>query len=411
VLATEKEKIMRRARHQKGSLQRVKRKSGESVWIFRWYEVQLDGTKCYRKAVIGSVSEYKTEAEAQKAADALRLEINEQTPRQMLQAISIETLVEHYRQHELPDIVQATRPLGSVAGEDETRKSYSTQLTYAGYLRKWILPRWRSYRLTDVKPIHVEEWLKSLPMSRGSKAKIRNIMSALYSHAQRWEWTTSNPITHVRQSAKRSRIPTVLTIDQLKDFLANLADPAKTAVLLGAVTGLRVGELLGLKWSDIDFEKLEISVSRDVVKQRIERCKTEASRKPIPMDAEIAETLWAWRLRCAYNQPEDWLFASPHRKGQQPYWPSSLYRVYLKPALKAIGITEPVGWHTLRHTFGTLMKANGEDVKTIQELLRHANFKVTMDVYTQAVTEVKRTAQSRVVRQIMGPREAGEDEE
>ena len=78
--------------------------SGESVWMFRWYEVQLDGTKCYRKAVIGSISEYKTEAEAQKAADALRLEINEQTPRQQLRAISIETLVEHYRLHELPDI-------------------------------------------------------------------------------------------------------------------------------------------------------------------------------------------------------------------------------------------------------------------------------------------------------------------
>lgn len=61
---------MRRARHQKGSLQRVKRQSGEAVWVFRWYEVQLDGTKRYRKAVIGSVQEYKTEAEAQKAADS-----------------------------------------------------------------------------------------------------------------------------------------------------------------------------------------------------------------------------------------------------------------------------------------------------------------------------------------------------
>jgi hypothetical protein len=213
---------MRRARHQKGSLQRVKRKSGDSVWIFRWYEVQLDGTKCCRKAVIGSVSEYKTEAEAQKAADALRLEINEQTPRQQLQAISIETLAEHYRLHELPDIVNGTRPLGSQAGEDETWKSFSTQTTYAGYLRKWILPRWRSYRLNDVKAVQVEQWLKSLPVSRGTKAKIRNIMSALYSHAQRWEWTTSNPITHVRQSAKRSRVPTVLNPDELKDFLANL---------------------------------------------------------------------------------------------------------------------------------------------------------------------------------------------
>jgi integrase len=145
--------------------------------------------------------------------------------------------------------------------------------------------------------------------------------------------------------------------------LINLTDPAKTAVLLGALTGLRVGELLGLKRSDIDFEQLEICVTRDVVKQRIERCKTEASRKPVPIDAALAEALWSWRLRCGYNQPGDWIFASPHKKGRQPYWPSSLYRVALQPALKAAGIAGPVGWHTLRHSFGTLMKANGEDVR------------------------------------------------
>jgi integrase len=60
-----------------------------------------------------------------------------------------------------------------------------------------------------------------------------------------------------------------------------------------------------------------------------------------------------------------------------------------------------VGWHTLRHTFATLMKENGEDIKTIQELLRHSNYKVTADVYTQAVTSKKREAQSRVVRMIL----------
>jgi len=237
-------------------------------------------------------------------------------------------------------------------------------------------------------------------------------MSALYSHAQRWEWTTTNPIKHVRQSAKRSYIPTVLSPAELKEFLGKLAEPAKTAVLLGAVTGLRVGELLGLKWSDVDFEQFEIRIVRDVVNQRIEHCKTEASRKPIPIDVDIAEALWSWKLHSAYQQPNDWVFASPHRKGKQPYWPGSLYRTYLKPALEAIGITERVGWHTLRHTFGTLMKANGEDVKTIQELLRYANFKVTMDVYTQAVTETKRAAHSRVVRQILGRKNAEwEDDE
>ena len=121
-------------------------------------------------------------------------------------------------------------------------------------------------------------------------------------------------------------------------------DLPKTAVLVAASTGLRVGELLGLKWEDVDFEKLELSVTRDVVKQRIKHCKTEASRKPIPIDATVAEILWAWRLRCAYNQPEDWIFASPAMKGKQPYWPNSIYRVYLRPVLRDdLKIKEPVG--------------------------------------------------------------------
>ena len=111
-------------------------------------------------------------------------------------------------------------------------------------------------------------------------------------------------------------LPTVLTPDLLKEFLSRLIDPAKTAVLLGTVTGLRAGELLGLKWSDIDFEKLEIRLIRDVVKQRIERCKTEASKKPIPIDAALAEALWSWRLQCAYNQEDDWVFASNQVSGR-----------------------------------------------------------------------------------------------
>ena len=322
--------MFRRARHQKGSLQRVKRKSGQNVWIFRWYEIQLDGSKRYRKVVVGTVEEFKTESDAQKAVDALRLTINEQTPRQQLKEISFETLVQHYRQHEMPDIYYKKSKLPEDIAEDENRKSYATQDTHEGYLNKWILPRWKSYRLPDVKSVQVEQWLKSLTLAPGSKAKIRNIMSALYSHAIRWEWAARNPITHVRQSAKRRKTPLVLTIEQIKAFLSHLEEPCRTAVLLDAASGLRVGELLGLKWEDVDFEALEVNVTRSVVKQKITRCKTEASRKPIPLDAELAEVLLNWKLRCPYPQPTDWVFASPHRKGKQPYGPGSLFRVHLK---------------------------------------------------------------------------------
>jgi site-specific recombinase XerD len=68
---------------------------------------------------------------------------------------------------------------------------------------------------------------------------------------------------------------------------------------------------------------------------------------------------------------------------------------HVVPALKEAGITASVGWHTLRYTFGTLMNANGEDLKTIQEMLRHATFKVTADIYTQAITDTKREATTK----------------
>jgi integrase len=69
--------------------------------------------------------------------------------------------------------------------------------------------------------------------------------------------------------------------------------------------------------------------------------------------------------------------------------------------VKAAGIQGRIGWHTFRRTYATLLKANGEDVKTVQELLRHANSLVTMNLYAQAVTEVKRKAQSRLVSMLL----------
>jgi integrase len=70
---------------------------------------------------------------------------------------------------------------------------------------------------------------------------------------------------------------------------------------------------------------------------------------------------------------------------------------HIQPAAKRAEIVGNIGWHTFRHTFTTLLHANGEDVKVVQELLRHSSAKITMDVYAQAVTEAKRTAQHRVV--------------
>jgi integrase len=73
---------------------------------------------------------------------------------------------------------------------------------------------------------------------------------------------------------------------------------------------------------------------------------------------------------------------------------------YIQPVARSLGIEKKISWHTLRHTFSSILKANGEDVKVVQELLRHSTAKMTLDTYTQALSPQKRAAQSKVVGMI-----------
>ena len=88
-------------------------------------------------------------------------------------------------------------------------------------------------------------------------------------------------------------------------------------------------------------------------------------------------------------------------RGRQPYWPGTLWRYYGRPALKRAGVNKQVSYKTFRHTFGTLLNANGENAKVVQELLRHASMKVTTDIYMQAVSSQKREAQSKLVKMVL----------
>ena len=149
------------------------------------------------------------------------------------------------------------------------------------------------------------------------------------------------------------------------------------------------------------FKRLELHVTRSIWHQKIGPCETEASAKLVPLDGYMAEDLLRWRRHTPYPEQEDWLFASPNMQGEQPSWPDNLMKRYVKPVARANGIYKNIGWHSFRHTLGTLLKANGEDVKTIQELLRHADSRITLEVYTQAVTSNKRAAHSKVVRRMV----------
>jgi integrase len=227
-------------------------------------------------------------------------------------------------------------------------------------------------------------------------------MSTLFNHAMRYEWTEKNPIRLVRQSAKRLSTPAVLTAEEIGKLLSKLEGVYYVMAFLAAVTGLRVSELLALKWEDLDVAAGEIYLTRAIVCQHVGPLKTAASQKPIPMDAGLAALLLDWRGKCLYNQSTDYVFASAEKHGKQPLWPSSAMANHIRPAAKRAGIVKHVRWHVFRHSFATLLKGNGEDVKTVQESLRHADSKVTLDTYTQGLMPVKREAQRKVIAMI-GP--------
>ena len=288
-----------RQRYQSGSLSREARKAGPEVWIFRWRENTAEG-RVYRKMVVGTVEQFPTKSAAKHAVETLRSTIIAGNP---AVPMTVSQLVQHYTQTELPS------------------KAYSTQRTVETSLKIWVLPKWGESKLCDVRTVQVESWLRGLSLANATKAKIRNVMHVIFAHACRHEWCEKNPISLVRQSAKRQKLPDVLELGELKKLLAELENPARVLVFLTAATGLRISEALGLKWSDVDFLAAQILLSRAVVRQHEGHMKTEASLKPVPMDGALLDALRDWSRQAPYRQPSDWVFASPDMDGKQPYWP------------------------------------------------------------------------------------------
>jgi integrase len=374
---------------QHGSLIRSIRKHGPDVWQFRWSETGGNGQRVYRKRVIGTVEQYSDAVEARRfAVGILAMPGPADLPTKPV-GMTIAELGQHFQHREL--------------ARDDNWRSYSTRRNYEFNLRKWIIPRWGNYELSEVRTIEVESWLRSLPLARSSCAKIRNLMSVLFNHAWRHELFDRNPIKLVRQSAKRRAAPNVLAPAEIKLLLDHLDLRERTLVLVAASTGLRQSELFALKWSDIDFSQGTMNVTRSIAYGIVGRCKTQASQKPVPVHSILAEELTQWRDRCRYRESDDWVFANEHHRGRHPYWGQAILRGIIRPVAKRIGIKKWIGWHTFRHTYSTLLRSVGTEFKVMQELMRHSSLRSTIDIYTQAVTPAKHAAQAAVLSLFFPP--------
>jgi integrase len=283
--------------------------------------------------------------------------------------------------------------------------------------KNWIVPRWGSLPLEQVKTVEVERWLRATGVADGTKAKIKCVMSALFSHAVRWELCGHNPTssgipvgsggkpgpsTGVRISATRQKSRLVLSSEQVKLGLAELEFRDQLLVFLEGALGIRQGELGALRWLECDFETMSFSVQHSHYWRRgghLKSTKTEASAKLLPMHPSLKYSLQEWRSQSLYNKPEDFVFPSERLQRSKPLELASVLKKKIQPAFRRIGITG-VGWHTFRHSVGTMLGEMGEHQLTIRDYPRHSNLHVT-NKYPQATSKTKRLAQDKLVDAIL----------
>jgi integrase len=173
----------------------------------------------------------------------------------------------------------------------EDRKAFATVKAHTSYLKLNILPKWGKLKLTEVETVAVEGWLDSLSFAPGTRTKIRNIMSAIFSHGIRYERITFNSISKVRCSAKRLREPDVLTPDEFQALLLEFSLREQVMVMLAGSTGLRRSEMFALRWSDVDIGNMQVAVTRSCVRNRFGKVKTVASGKPVPVPVSVCALL------------------------------------------------------------------------------------------------------------------------
>ncbi len=188
----------------------------------------------------------------------------------------------------------------------------------------------------------------------------------------------------------------MLTPEEFGAVLAELEEPYETIVLVAGCLSLRACEIIGLQWGDFDWDHVTVFIGRSATGKHIYETKTEKSSKPVPLDPSLAEVILNHRASLPFKGATDFVFAG---ESGSPQWRRVWFTDHIQPAAARAGIGK-IGWHTFRHTFSTLIHSMGTDAVR-KELLRHADIKTTMNIYTQPVAPAKRKATGKLTRKLL----------
>ena len=260
----------------------------------------------------------------------------------------------------------------------------STLNTYRSLLRAHLSTGLGGLTLDRIEPVHVERLVASMRHG-GAGAKLTcnalTLLFQIFEFGRRKGWCETNPVKEVdRPDVEEHQDIRFLSMEEVEALLGAVSDdevlgPTDRALYLtAAMTGLRQGELLALRWRDVDWPAARLRVRRNYVRGHWGTPKSRRGSRSVPMVDRVAGELERHFQRSAFQGDEDLVFAHPQSGEVLDH--SALVRRY-KKALRAAGVRE-VHFNDLRHTFGTRMAAAGVPLRTLQEWMGHRDFKTTL---------------------------------
>jgi integrase len=361
-----------RPRYQQGSIE----SKGKNCWKIRWRQDERneDGTirRIYRRETLRQVSKAR-------ACEVLEAHLCELKKRQHLPKVNMS----------LSRFVDAEWKPNAML-----RLRKSSMRIYCYNLDEHILPAYGDLPIQELSRAHIEGCLSKLQQKGYAVSTLRCIratFSTVLEAAVAQRYLTENPAHGIRlREADSRREPRYYRAPETRRLLGNLEEPCRSVVSVAVFTGLRIGEILALRWKRIDLLNGTIQVAETYSSGEFGPPKTRSSRRTIPMSASLVELFK--HLRPGRCELEALVFATT--KGT-PLNSKNLYNRQLAPACDAIGLPR-VSWHSFRHTHATLLHEAGESLKTAQALLGHSDLETTLGIYTHAIPDAQRRAVEHV---------------
>jgi integrase len=259
------------------------------------------------------------------------------------------------------------------------------------HFRAHILPKLGSLPLTEINTKAVQSFVAYLASGRRSRKTVENVLLTLSSvlrTARAWDYACGNfkfsDLTLPREDVRREQ--RCFSDEEMGRIIATAPEPFQTILAVTSVLGLRIGEVLALRVSDIDFARRIIRVrqSVDAATRTIQGVKSSASNADLPMPSQLEARLR--KHSQAHDGKSDLLFSN--RNGR-PFSANKLREKQLHPLLEKLGIPRG-GFHSMRHGAASSLLADGATPAVVQKQLRHSDPRIALGIYGHVVGDQQR---------------------